>query len=66
MQPISLWMLMTRLCRSPRDAARRWSHNRLLACYQACIDVEVNTERGDWRTLIQPTDLQQLDLISKG
>jgi hypothetical protein len=28
--------------------------------------VEVSTERGDWRTLMLPTDIQQLDLISKG
>jgi hypothetical protein len=48
------------------DAARRWSHNRTLDSYQACIGVEVSTERGDWRTLMLPTEIQQLDLISKG
>jgi hypothetical protein len=48
------------------DAARRWSRNRTLDSYQACIGVEVSTERGDWRTLMLPTDIQQLDLISKG
>jgi len=48
------------------DAANRWSRNRTLDSYQACIGVEVSTERGDWRTLMLPTDIQQLDLISKG
>ncbi len=28
------------------DAARRWSRNRALDSYQACIGVEVSTERG--------------------
>ena len=37
-----------------------------LDCYQASIGVEVSTERGDWRTLMLLTDIQQLDLISKG
>ncbi len=44
----------------------RCSPNRALDSYQACIGVEVSTERGDWRTLMLPTDIQQLDLISKG
>ena len=48
------------------DAARCWSRNRALDSYQASIGVEVSTERGDWRTLMLPTDIQQLDLISKG
>jgi hypothetical protein len=37
-----------------------------LDSYQASIGVEVSTERGDWRTLMLPTEIQQLDLISKG
>ena len=48
------------------DAARRWSRNRALDSYQASIGVEVSTERGDWRTLMLPTEIQHLDLISKG
>ncbi|EAQ69979.1 hypothetical protein SynRS9909_01769 [Synechococcus sp. RS9909] len=48
------------------DAARHWSRNRALDSYQACIGVEVSTERGDWRTLTLPTEIQQLELISKG
>ncbi len=48
------------------DAARRWSHNRALDSYQASIGVEVSTERGDWRTLMLPAEIQHLDLISKG
>jgi hypothetical protein len=37
-----------------------------LDSYQASIGVEVSTERGDWRTLMLPTEIQELDLISKG
>lgn len=48
------------------DAARHWSCNRELDSYQASIGVEVSTERGDWRTLMLPTEIQQLELISKG
>jgi hypothetical protein len=48
------------------DAASHWSRNRALDSYQASIGVEVSTERGDWRTLMLPTEIQQLDLISKG
>jgi hypothetical protein len=48
------------------DAASHWSRNRALDSYQASIGVEVSTERGDWRTLMLPTEIQQLDLISNG
>ncbi len=44
----------------------RCSHNRALDSYQASIGVEVSTERGDWRTLMLPAEIQHLDLISKG
>jgi hypothetical protein len=48
------------------EAASHWSRNRALDFYQASIGVEVSTERGDWRTLMLPTEIQHLDLISKG
>ena len=47
------------------DAARHWSRNRALDSYQASIGVEASTQRGDWRTLMLPTEIQHMDLIGK-
>ena len=47
------------------DAASHWSRNRALDSYQASIGVEVSTQRGDWRTLMLPTEIQHMDLIGK-